>query len=420
MPSLKFFPNSVSPAVEAEQIRLVYAQSMAIQLLGIVTGVVAAWAFWPVAHPIKLAAWLVTHLLLSFVRLAVTARFVRSRPSAHAIRSRWGPIYIVGTCLSGFVWGALSLLYQADWQSAHQIILFALYTGITAASFNTNSPYFVAFPAFYLPAVGCLSLVVLSLPGSASIQLWLLLLIYTAVMYFSALKFHDRLASSLEIRFENERLAKQLVESNDQLARLADMDALTGIANRRALDRYLETEWNRLCRSGNPLSLLFVDVDFFKQYNDTYGHEGGDQCLVRIAELLRNQVQRAGELVARFGGEEFAVVLPESDEAHARVVAEGIRRGLETLQLPHQGSRIGKTLTLSIGGATVIPNQTLAIDSLRLAADEALYAAKNHGRNRVVWAGTAEPLAAEEACRQFAAARTPAPAWADHGHDFII
>jgi diguanylate cyclase (GGDEF)-like protein len=196
--------------------------------------------------------------------------------------------------------------------------------------------------------------------------------------------------SSDLIRFENERLAWQLGESNRLLSHLADNDALTGIPNRRALDRHLENEWNRHCRTARPLALLFIDIDYFKQYNDTYGHDGGDRCLVRVAELLCRQVQRTGELVARFGGEEFAVVLPNTDCEHAVIVAESIRKELEHQRIPHAGSGISDFLTLSVGVSSIVPDLNHSIDALRQIADLALYEAKNTGRNKVICCNSAK------------------------------
>lgn len=379
-----FRPLPVSPAVKAEQIRLVYAQSVTIQLLGVVTGLVAISMFWQVASHFWLTVWGGCHLALSLVRLSITTWFAKRAPDDQASIAHWGPVYVAGTALSGLVWGCLSLFFEPGWPAQHQITLFAIYTGVTAGAFNTNTPHFVAFPAFYLPAVGILSYTVLALPEDAWLQLNLLLLIYVALMYASALKFHNRLAHSLEIRFENERLVKQLAESNRMLAHIADNDALTGIPNRRAMDRHLGSEWNRHCRSGQPLSLLFIDIDYFKQYNDTYGHEGGDHCLVRVAELLRRQVQRTGEMVARFGGEEFAVILPETDGPHALTLAESIRAALEQQCIPHAGSAISDFLTLSVGVASIVPDLGHAMDDLRQNADLALYEAKKAGRNTVV------------------------------------
>lgn len=291
---------------------------------------------------------------------------------------------MAGTFISGLIWGSLSLFFSPDWPAHYQVTLFAVYTGIIAGAFNTNTSLFVAFPAFYLPPVGFLYYVMSRQPAEGFYFLASLFMIYVILMYVSALKFHNSLAMSLEARFENERLAEQLAQSNQKLVSLADTDELTGISNRRSMDRCLRREWNRLFRAGMPLSLLFIDLDFFKQYNDIYGHDGGDQCLIQVAKILRNHSQRSNDTAARFGGEEFAVILPETSEDDALKIAEAILADLESLQIPHSGSVVAKHVTLSVGVATMIPNQPDSDDFLRLSADRALYQAKKMGRKQVV------------------------------------
>lgn len=181
------------------------------------------------------------------------------------------------------------------------------------------------------------------------------------------------------------RAEEKLKEANELLNRLSNMDGLTGIANRRRFDEYLNMEWSRGYRNQTPLSLLMIDIDFFKGYNDEYGHQAGDDCLRQISHVLKEKVKRSTDLVARYGGEEFAVILPDTDEQGAFIVAEDIRKGIEALQIPHNQSQISKVVTVSAGGATVIPDVILKPENLITFADQALYAAKQSGRNQVVF-----------------------------------
>lgn len=204
-------------------------------------------------------------------------------------------------------------------------MLFVIYPGIIAGAFNTHLSYFFAFPAFYLPLVTCPTYMTLGQTGGGFFELASLFMIYIAMMHVSALKYHNRLAHLLEICFENERLAEQLEDSNQKLAHLVDTDGLTGIFIRRSMDKCLISGWNRHFRLRKPLSLLFLDIDFFKQYNDSCGHAAGDQCLIRVARMLQYHAERSSDMVARFGGEEFAVILPETDRDTALSIAEDIR-----------------------------------------------------------------------------------------------
>ncbi len=160
-------------------------------------------------------------------------------------------------------------------------------------------------------------------------------------------------------------------------------DGLTGIANRRHFDVALEKEWRIAKRNGRALSLLMIDIDYFKAYNDHYGHQQGDLCLIQVAAELAGMLQRAADLVARYGGEEFAVILPETDAGQARQVAEAIRGRLAALALEHGQGGAGPHITVSVGIATYSVAQALEESELLGAADRALYLAKRNGRNRV-------------------------------------
>jgi diguanylate cyclase (GGDEF)-like protein/PAS domain S-box-containing protein len=165
------------------------------------------------------------------------------------------------------------------------------------------------------------------------------------------------------------------------LEQLATRDGLTGLANRRCFDDTLQAEWQRALRQQQPLSLLMVDVDNFKQYNDAYGHLGGDECLQRIANAVASEM-RANDLVARYGGEEFAVILPNQSLKGAAIVAERIRCRVEQLHLPNLGSK-QHVVTVSIGAATALAAPETDPSQLVATADSALYRAKHMGRNRI-------------------------------------
>lgn len=179
----------------------------------------------------------------------------------------------------------------------------------------------------------------------------------------------------------------ELKRQRDILTGLSFMDGLTGIANRRRFDLVLDTEWRRCTRNCAPLSLLMMDIDFFKPFNDAEGHLAGDDCLRKVATALTGVVLRPGDLLARYGGEEFVCVLSETDGAGARMVAERSQAVLAELALPHPRSAVAPVVTLSLGIATAFPSAKTEPASLIQAADAALYAAKSAGRNRVVFSG---------------------------------
>ncbi|MEG4207555.1 diguanylate cyclase [Microcoleus sp. Pol7_A1] len=200
--------------------------------------------------------------------------------------------------------------------------------------------------------------------------------------------FLQQLANQMAIAIEQSQLYRQLAIANQKLQQLATTDGLTGIANRRQFDRVLRLEWRRLAREELPLSLIMFDLDFFKLYNEFYGHLGGDDCLHQVAGAIARATNRAGDLAARYGGEEFAVVLPNTSAEGANIVARKICDSIASLKLPHARSPIGPYVTLSCGSATAIPSAQESPDTLIRSADSALYQAKTEGKNRICHASS--------------------------------
>ena len=186
------------------------------------------------------------------------------------------------------------------------------------------------------------------------------------------------------------RKGKILEASNQHLVRLSSIDELTGLANRRRFDEALVAEWQRSARSGTPLSLLMIDIDHFKEYNDNYGHVTGDECLQRVAEVLERCVRRAGEMAARYGGEEFVLLLPNADMAYACETAQKCLDQMAQEAVPHAASRICAQVTFSIGVASLLPDAQQDPSSMVNAADTAMYRAKSAGRARFETADQAD------------------------------
>jgi diguanylate cyclase (GGDEF)-like protein/PAS domain S-box-containing protein len=181
---------------------------------------------------------------------------------------------------------------------------------------------------------------------------------------------------------ERYHMEMALKAANEKLARLATLDGLTQIPNRRRFDEYLDQEWRRMVREQQPLSMIFFDVDFFKAYNDHFGHQQGDEALIAIAQAANRAVKRASDLLARYGGEEFAIILPNTRRTGAEIVARSIQQEIKALALEHPESKVDDYITVSIGIASVVPQAEQSPEDLLAAADAALYQAKRRGRNR--------------------------------------
>jgi len=175
-----------------------------------------------------------------------------------------------------------------------------------------------------------------------------------------------------------------LKEKNDMLEALASLDGLTNIYNRRKFDQTLTKEWKRALRNQEDLSLILIDIDHFKQFNDNYGHMNGDECLIKVARTLQSTINRPGDFLGRYGGEEFVVVLPGTDLKGGQAIAESFRQAIINLNIGHEYSKVAEYLTISIGVATIRPQkESTGPAALIEAADKMMYTSKENGRNQV-------------------------------------
>jgi diguanylate cyclase (GGDEF)-like protein len=266
---------------------------------------------------------------------------------------------------------------------SHLMVVF-----VTVAFIVQPAPRAVAFPALGLAVLVVMILFLgrdplqmrLDILNSAGMTLGAILV--SQILYRTSVRefVGDQLIARQKRQLE--RVNERLKSSNERLVRISFLDPLTGIANRRYLDEYLGREWKRAAREGGELALIMADIDHFKAFNDIYGHRAGDECLVKVAGSLEKSLLRGADLVARFGGEEFAAVLPRTDLAGALELAQRMRREVAGLGLDHRGNGPG-VVTISLGAASVRPDRDDPPESLIEAADKELYRAKEGGRNRV-------------------------------------
>lgn len=221
---------------------------------------------------------------------------------------------------------------------------------------------------------------------SQAAKLWGLLIVHACHDYrqwqSEEVDLLRQISNHLAIAIQQSELYQKLQQANQQLEYLATIDGLTQLANRRRFDEYIQQQWNQLAREQKPLSLILCDIDSFKRYNDTYGHPAGDGCLVKIAQAIKRSVKRPADLVTRYGGEEFAIILPNTDQTGAVYVAITVQNQVRQLQLDHIASDVGNYVTVSIGIASTVPSHNSSPQELIAAADLALYQAKQQGRDR--------------------------------------
>lgn len=339
-------------------------------LVGLVNAVVLSGFLWPVTIHVHLLVWLGAVVMTSLMRLYVAHS--HGKPErAMLMPGHWAGIHIPVTILVGLAWGSAGFVLFPP-EAFPQQILVILMIGATATG---ALPMYIAMPTAYgvylLCIFGPLAMRLFIADEQAYRVMALMLPVYAGSLWITARSMHFSLMESLSLHFNFQNLAS--------------LDGLTQIANRRHFDAALINEWNRAARVGAPLSVILIDVDKFKVYNDTYGHQAGDVCLQRVARTLSDNLRRAGDMVARYGGEEFVLLLHQTPRDEGVLLAERLRAAVEKLAIEHTGSDAG-VVTISIGGATTIPVPQGAESMLLRAADDSLYQAKRTGRNRVTWA----------------------------------
>ncbi|GKP29475.1 GGDEF domain-containing protein [Klebsiella quasipneumoniae] len=292
------------------------------------------------------------------VIIAVTPRLAQGRYTLNIITAL---LLVLSLC-----WSLSNYCFIFFWALpfAWPLLVILLTTGLTALYHH-----WPGIIAFMLPLWGTALLAGIQIHYHAEIRFLILWTIFTAILLYGRRILQRWYDEAWDTHQENMQLIQRL-ES------IANQDALTGTANRRALNAYLAEIWQQ----NTPLSLMMIDVDYFKRYNDRYGHQAGDECLSSVAQVLKMAVRAEDDLVARYGGEEFVVALPRVPLVHATAIAERIQQKIHEAALPHEASEVASVVTVSIG--IVDSDGTVPMETLIARADSALYQAKNKGRNQ--------------------------------------
>jgi diguanylate cyclase (GGDEF)-like protein len=332
------------------------------------------------SRPIVLAWLLLVYATLG-IRIALTWHY-RRRLALRGYVPRDAMFFSLTVGLSGIAWGLGGLLIQGtDVPSAVLVI-----TGIQAMVMGgavTLGAFMPAFLSFSAPAILPMAGALAWSGSLAEAVTALYSIIFFGLMILIAHRFNRSLHQTWQLTYEKEDLVGALTEASDKLTQMARTDGLTELANRSRFDQMLEIEYARLARSGAPLSLVLLDVDHFKLFNDTYGHVAGDVCLKQVARIFKEAFHRVTDLPARYGGEEFIGLLPETGSEGARALAESIRARIAGLAIPHSASKTAPHVTASLGVVTLDCSALASPGEAIALADRLLYEAKARGRNRV-------------------------------------
>jgi diguanylate cyclase (GGDEF)-like protein len=368
---------------------------MAANLLGVLVTLAVLWPYFDASLLLLWSFSLLTLLLLRSLHMsgALAERRFVSRPR----RLFW--TLVLGSALTGAVWSATFIYVSSVLPLNLQYLLLLVIVVIASISLAVMVVVREYFLAFVFTALWPIAWWLLAhyWQQSQNLVLGLLLLALSALLVAASNGINETFHRMLSLAWQQETMARelgqitsslrernrQLQEARRQLTDLANVDELTGLGNRRLVNQALRDEVRRARRAGTSLAVVLIDVDFFKAYNDTYGHPAGDQVLRRLGDVMRRLSARAGELLARYGGEEFIAVLPGATEEDAVRVAQRLQRLTEEENIPHGASDVADRVTLSQGIAALVPDGDTDAHRLVDLADEALYRAKRRGRNRI-------------------------------------
>lgn len=374
--------------VVAEQVRLTYAQTQKILIGGLLSSILFCAVMWDQVPHTYVRSWFILIAFLLVLRGCFYLAFIKHQNKGLPPQL-WNWIYLTTTVAFSATMGSASMVIHLTDDITYHFIVVAWLVGYSGLAVSSYSMNFRAVAAVFIPMLSLL-IISLALAGTTThllsaiaLTLWSAMVLITMLpvsrSIIKAISLNHRLRLEIE---ERKKLAQQLRE-------LSIKDGLTGLFNRRHFDDIYGNELKRAQRLGTELSLMMIDIDCFKQFNDTYGHRAGDDCLRCVSAAIGNSVNRPGDLVARYGGEEIVILLPGISSEHSFHLAEQMRHGIQNLSIPHKETIVAgtDTVSVSIGIATLGPDAPQDDTDLLKRADDALYQAKADGRNQTrVWA----------------------------------
>jgi diguanylate cyclase (GGDEF)-like protein len=380
--------KSIRRAVAAEQVKMLIAQSLTGIVMSFLLASFVALVFGDLASGQFVFLWwcLISGIFLSQYILYLV--FNRRRPERTDYR-HWYVLIIASSVAAGLCWGLGLTWMLGSLDAQYHIFLIILLISLASAGITLA----VRTPVYYTYQIGVLLPAIvwlLTRDEMTHLILGLFLIIFMVAMWLFAFQVSRSLAVSFRLQLENQYLANSLKQSNarlqvlnEELTQLSATDSLTQVANRRYFDNRFVSEFSRASRENTALSLIMIDVDFFKVYNDEFGHIAGDEALRQVALCIRNSLKRPTDLVARYGGEEFVVLLPSTALDGALQLAGEIRENIEALKIAHPKSKASDYVTVSFGVTGAFPGKTVSRELMLKKTDEALYNAKAAGRNTI-------------------------------------
>jgi diguanylate cyclase (GGDEF)-like protein len=372
--------DSHDSGILVPQIAQSFRQLPIALIVNLAIGLILAAALWNAVPTPVLLTWSGLLIAVTGARFLTLRAFRHASPRSESDHAYWTKYFLAGACAAGVVWGLSGILLFHPSSFPHQVVLAFVLGGMVAGAVPLLSSVRHAYWCFAIPVVVPISIRMMWVDDRIHLIMGLMMAVFGLAMLATSSQIHRLFRHSEKLRRE----LFSAIEVEQALEYLVRLDSLTGIPNRRLFEEELSKEWARAKRDHAPLSVIMVDIDHFKEYNDHYGHPAGDLCLVEVAQAMHHTLSRPGDVVARIGGEEFAFLLPETDLSGAISVAEQIRERILAMNLPHEASPVAGHVTLSFGvSSSELASVTSAGELIR-TSDIALYEAKHCGRNQIV------------------------------------
>lgn len=370
----------ISEKIYAEQIRLLYSKSTKRPALHLISLSLLVAAVINHVNIVYIFTWAVLLIGINVYRLVdinATQKVINDITDVDCIHKRFA--YCAG--MLGAIYGLGIICFFNYLPILNQVYLLLLIAVMTPAGLVSFSSDKLSFDLYLYPLVVPPIIWLFAQGQFEYFYIGVYSIIYLIVIKKLFIWNYNTLTDAMRLKNENEQLLESLGVVNSRLELLSVIDDLTQIANRRSLDETLEKEWLRAKRMKSPISMLMIDIDHFKKYNDEFGHIKGDECLTYVAKFMKENLNRSTDFIARYGGEEFCIIMPDTNLNGSINLAERIHSGIRDLKISNPGSNVSKYLTVCIGVASTIPVANETYMDLVYTSDKALYRAKNDGRN---------------------------------------
>jgi len=373
-----------------ERLRLIYHDEPLTLTSYIIITLIMVFMAWPHTNQFILTAWFLSVIVVLSIRCLLTLSF-QSSQNKNIRPEKWHQRLLASSTFTGLAVGACGLITFPPGQYFLPLILTVGLITLTSISITTLALEKNIFIAFLIPALLPITTNTLLSGDRINTGIGLLIVIFSFTLALLSRHTRESIEKSLAIRYENTNLLNgltaskiQLEKKNSELQRLATEDHLTNLANRRYGEKHLKSEWNTAIRHNRVISIVMIDIDQFKSYNDHYGHQMGDDCLHTVALALQQTLSRPSDLALRYGGEEFMVILPDTDSTGSFKIIKRFQDVLDKIHTPHSHSTISDHITVSCGIAEITPTRSDKSSTLINQADIALYKAKFNGGNCIV------------------------------------